>query len=140
MMAIRPCVAYSAPIMIINQAAKPTHPVQRLLPFTSMPPRSVRVRHHSSPHHDDLRPPARSSSRPGERRIPERAGAPSSRMTRQPAARYCHGVSQPLLQAVEAGDFEQAARLLDAGAPIDGALHLAAQRGPLSLVELLIRR
>ena len=46
----------------------------------------------------------------------------------------------PLVDAVLAGDVAAAERALDAGARPDGVLHVAAERGPLALVELLIRR
>jgi ankyrin repeat protein len=48
-------------------------------------------------------------------------------------------VSEALLAAVRAGDVAGAERLLEAGASPRGALQLAAERGPLALVELLIR-
>jgi peptide-methionine (S)-S-oxide reductase len=50
-------------------------------------------------------------------------------------------MSDPLLAAVRAGDGAEAQRLLDAGASPrrGGVLHAAAERGPLELVELLIR-
>jgi hypothetical protein len=49
-------------------------------------------------------------------------------------------VSEALLAAVRSGDIAESERLLDAGADANAALHAAAERGPLALVELLIRR
>ncbi len=48
-------------------------------------------------------------------------------------------MSEALLVAVRAGDVPEAERLLDAGTSPLGALPVAAERGPLALVELLIR-
>jgi peptide-methionine (S)-S-oxide reductase len=49
-------------------------------------------------------------------------------------------VSEALLEAVRAGDLREVDRLIDAGGDPSAAVHLAAERGPLALVELLIRR
>lgn len=49
-------------------------------------------------------------------------------------------MSEPLLAAIRAGDLRETRRLLDAGADPRFALHAAAERGPLALVELLIGR
>lgn len=48
-------------------------------------------------------------------------------------------MSEALLTAVRTGDVAAAARLLEAGASPRGMLPVAAERGPLALVELLIR-
>ena len=53
--------------------------------------------------------------------------------------RYGRAVTDALVAAVEAGDLGEARRLLDAGASPREALPVAAARGPLALVELLIR-
>jgi ankyrin repeat protein len=49
-------------------------------------------------------------------------------------------VSEPLLAAIRAGDLGETRRLLDTGADPRFALHAAAERGPLALLELLIGR
>ena len=56
-----------------------------------------------------------------------------------PARRYLQGVTEALLEAVRAGDLGEVQRLLDAGARDRDALPVAAERGPLELVEMLIR-
>jgi peptide-methionine (S)-S-oxide reductase len=49
-------------------------------------------------------------------------------------------VTEALEQAVRAGDLAEAERLLAAGHNGSAVIHLAAELGPLALVELLIRR